>query len=70
MNYDTYIGSRIDSHRAATLARENELRRSHADRGTTVAPARPVLDALRKLGDAWWAIFSPTNHGHRPAAQH
>lgn len=70
MNYDTYIGSRIDSHRAATLARENELRRSHADRGTTVSPRRPVVDVLRKLGDAWWAFVSPTNREHRTAAQH
>ena len=68
MNYDTFVASRIDSRRAATLARENELRRSQADRGATVSSRRPVVDAPRKLSVAWWAVFGRTNHGHRPVA--
>ncbi|WP_285113756.1 hypothetical protein [Leifsonia sp. fls2-241-R2A-40a] len=66
MNYDTFVAFRIDSRRAATLERENELRRSQADRGPTVSSGQPVVDAPRKL--AWWAVFGRINHSHRPVA--
>ncbi|MDN4614567.1 hypothetical protein P5G50_08890 [Leifsonia sp. F6_8S_P_1B] len=66
MNYDTFVASRIDSHRAAALARENELLRSQGERG--VAVRRPVVDARRRLSGAWWAVFGRIGHGHRPVA--
>jgi hypothetical protein len=69
MNYDTYIGSRMDSHRAATLAHENELLRSHADRGVTVSPQRPVVKLLHSLSE-WWAAVAPSIHGRPTSAQH
>lgn len=68
MNYDTFVAFRTDSVRAATLAHENELLRSHADRGQAVSPRRPVVDALRKLSLTRWATFGRTDHGHRPVA--
>ncbi|WP_431279897.1 hypothetical protein [Leifsonia poae] len=68
MNYDTFVAFRMDSGRAATLARENELRRSQADRGATASSRQPVVVARRKLSVAWSAVFGRTNHGHRPVA--
>ncbi len=66
MNYDTFVAFRIDSSRAATLARDNELRRSQAERGATISPRRPVVDEPRK--PAWWAVLGRIHHGHRPVA--
>ena len=68
MNYDTFIAFRTDADRAATLARENELLRSQADRGQAVSPQRPVVEAPRKLSVAWWAVFGRSHHGHRRVA--
>jgi hypothetical protein len=68
MNYDTFVAFRVDSHRAATLERENELLRSQADRTATESSRRPIVDGLRKLSVTRWAVFGRTSHGHRPVA--
>ena len=68
MNYDTFVAFRIDSGRAATLAHENELLRSQADRGETASHRRPVVDALRKLTVTRWAVFARRSHSHRAVA--
>ena len=44
------MADQLEHRRASALSRENELRRSLADRGVIIAPARPVLDALHNLG--------------------
>ncbi|WP_404433465.1 hypothetical protein LG299_03190 [Microbacterium lacus] len=44
------MAERLEHDRASALSRENELRRSIADRGVTVTPVRPVLDAIHTLG--------------------
>ncbi len=51
MDYCTYtVADRLEHQRAAALDRENELLRSMADRGISIAPARPVVDALHAIG--------------------
>ncbi len=49
-SYSTSVAARLDQHRAAALTREVEMRRSIADRGAAITPARPVVDAVRDLG--------------------
>lgn len=46
----TFVGERLDQHRAITLVRETEQRRRVLDQGVTVAPARPELTPLHTLG--------------------
>lgn len=46
----TFVGKRLDQHRAITLVRETEQRRRVLDQGVTVAPARPELTPLHTLG--------------------
>ncbi|MET0821554.1 MAG: hypothetical protein ABWY58_11350 [Aeromicrobium sp.] len=61
MDYSTLImADRLEHQRAAALDRDNLLRRRLVDRGVTLSPARPVLDALRELG-MWLrqAVSSP-----------
>jgi len=44
------LAVRLARERAAALEREQRIRRSLADRGTGITPARPVVDALNGLG--------------------
>ena len=44
------MADRLEHHRAADLDRENELLRSIADRGITLSPAHPVVDAVHDFG--------------------
>lgn len=44
------LADQLEHHRASALERENGLRRSLADRGVIIAPARPVIDALHTIG--------------------
>lgn len=48
--HTTVVAERLNADRASALARETELRRSLADRGTTITPERPVVTALKGLG--------------------
>lgn len=51
MDYHThFVAVRLNSQRAAALARETELRRSIIDRGAGLTPSRPEVELLRGLG--------------------
>lgn len=46
----TFTADRLDRERAAALDRENEIRRSIADRGVIITPERPIAHALAGVG--------------------
>ena len=69
MNYDAFVAFRTDAHRAASLARENELRRARAERGEDSSAHRPAVKTPRALTAAWRAVFGRTSHNHRRVAQ-
>ena len=61
MDYFTYtVADRLEHQRAAALDRENMLIRSIADRGVTISPTRPVVDALRAIG-VWFRATRRTS---------
>jgi len=66
MDYNTFVGSRLDHHRAIDLARESELRRSIAERGAIRSRRRPVVDVIARLGV--WLQASFTDPPRPPAA--
>lgn len=50
MDYLTFAADRLEHQRATALDRELEVRRSIADRGTTITPARPEVTPLQAVG--------------------
>lgn len=50
MDQLTFVGDRLEQHRAANLTREIEQRRRILDQGITIAPVRPELAPLHTLG--------------------
>ena len=50
MDHLTFVGDRLEQHRAASLIREIEQRRRILDQGVTIAPVRPELAPLHTLG--------------------
>ena len=50
MDHSTFVGVRLEQHRAADLDRQLERRRRVIDQGITVAPTRPELTPLHTIG--------------------